>query len=614
MTLTAAQLVVVVIVVVPLALAIANRIRVDLAALFIACGLAVAQLIGFAIFDNVGAADVTAIAIAGFGRPVVVTMISLFIVSRVLDRIGITSWLARRILWLSGTSEVRMVALFTAASIAFSLFMLNVAVGALLLPSAIVAAKRSGIRASKLLIPIAYGTLLGGSATYFTTAHIIVDTQLQSVEPPQAGLDILAFTPTGGLIALLGFIFLILVGRRILPDRTPISEQILSVPTGSELEEIYQIGERLWEARVLPWSEYANHTLADIAIGQRYGLSILAIWHGRQAIFYPTADQVVRPNDILLMVGREERIKQLTNKGLEIGRDNTRNHISERGVTFIEMILAPHSRAEGQTLKQLNFRKRFNFTAVALLRDGRSYRTDVADFELKRGDTFLLVGNRADLRKLQHNDMFIVLETDASDQPLQRQPALLAVTVTVVAIIASVLGVPVYIAMLIAATMMVATRLIPMEDAYRSVEWQVIFLIACMYSVGAAMEHTGLAEVIGQQFLGIVQPFGPLGLAAGCFILSSALTHLMGGQVTVLVTGPIAINAAILMGTNPQAIAVATALGCSAAYLSPIAHPVNMLMMGPGNYQFSDYFKVGWPMMLLSFAALMLGMLLFWQL
>src|SRR5690606_8916394 len=106
------------------------------------------------------------------------------------------------------------------------------------------------------------------------------------------------------------------------------------------------------------------------------------------------------PNDILLMVGREERIKQLTNKGLEIGRDNTRNHISERGVTFIEMILAPHSRAEGQTLKQLNFRKRFNFTAVALLRDGRSYRTDVADFELKRGDTFLLVGSRADLRKL----------------------------------------------------------------------------------------------------------------------------------------------------------------------------------------------------------------------
>jgi di/tricarboxylate transporter len=614
MALTFSQLLLIVIVVVPLALAVSGRVRVDLAALGIACGLAVAQLLGFEMLGPAGSTDAVALAISGFGRPVVVTLISLFIISRVLDRVGITSWLARRILWLSGTSELRMIALFTAASMAFSLFMNNVAVGALLLPSAIVAAKRSGIRPGKLLIPIAYGTLLGGSATYFTTANIIVDTLLRSTEPPQPGLNVLAFTPTGGLIALVGFGFLILFGRRMLPARAPMSEQILSLPTGSELEDIYQLGERLWEARVLPWSEYANHTISECSIGQRYGLSVLAIWHGRQAIFYPTADQVVRPNDILVMVGREDRIKQLTDRGLEIGRGNTSNHISERGVSFVEIILAPHSRADGQTLKQLNFRKRFNFTAVALLRDGRSYRTDVADFELKRGDTFLMVGSRADLRKLQSNDMFIVLETDISDQPLQRRPAVLSVAITFTAVIASVIGVPVYIAMLMAATAMVATRLILMEDAYRSVEWQVIFLVAAMYSVSVAMEQTGLAATIGTGFLALVEPFGPLGLAAGCFLLSSALTHLMGGQVTALVTGPIAISAAMIMQTNPQAIAVATALGCSAAYLSPIAHPVNMLMMGPGNYQFSDFFRIGLPILILSFIAMMLGMVLFWQL
>lgn len=611
--LTLAQLILILIVAVPISAAVMGRLRVDIAALVIAVGLGIAQLIGVEVLGD--DPDALADVISGFGRPVVMTLISLFIISKALDRIGVTRWLARRILALSGKSEARIMTLFTISAALLALFMNNVAVGALLLPSAMVAAKRAEVRPSKLLIPIAFGTLLGGISTYFTAANIIVDSLLRTASPPQAPLDVLAFTPTGGLIAVVGITFIALFGGRLLPDRLPMAEQMLSLPTDSELEDVYLLGERLWEARVLPESPYINKTLASTHIGQQFGLSVIAIWHGRQAIFYPAATQVLRVGDILVIVGREDRVSQLTEYGLAIGRENGNRHISERGVSFVEAILSPHSRAEGQTLKQLNFRKRFGYTAVALLRDGRSYRTDVADFPLKRGDAFLLVGNPAMLSKLHHNEMFIVLEPDSIDQPLQVRPALVAIAITALAIITSVMmSIPVYFTMLVAALLMVLLNFISMEDAYRAVEWQVIFLVAAMYSVSVAMLHTGLTDVIAQGLVATVAPIGTVGLAMGCFMLSALLTHIIGGQVSALVSGPIAITAAIALNTNPQAIAVATAIGCSAAYLSALGHPVNMLMVGPGNYKSTDFLRLGIPLMLITFFGVWLGMELFWGL
>jgi di/tricarboxylate transporter len=145
-------------------------------------------------------------------------------------------------------------------------------------------------------------------------------------------------------------------------------------------------------------------------------------------------------------------------------------------------------------------------------------------------------------------------------------------------------------------------------------EWRAIFLIAGMYSVSIAMVQTGLAALIGNEVIKLVSPFGPLGLAAGAYLLTAALTQLMGGQVTALVTGPIAISAALSMHTSPQAMAVAAAIGCSASFLTPIAHPVNILMIGPGNYRFGDFFRAGWPLTVISFVFLLIGMILFWRL
>lgn len=611
---TVTQVVVIIIIAVPLALAITNRIRTDIASVIIAVGLGCAQYFGLGVLGPANLPGEAVHAFDGFGQSITTTLVGLFVITRVLETTGFTRWLARRILDIGGGSEKRVMLLFMLSAAFMGLFILKVAVVALLLPGAVQAAHRAGIKASKVLIPVSFGALLGGMATYFTTANIITDSVLATSQPALSPLKILDFTLTGGVVLLMGVVFIAIFGTYLLPNRMPLTDEIMARPTGGELEDEYQLNERLWEAQVPPGSPLVGKTLAQSDIGKQLGLSVVAIWHGRQAIFSPKADDTIRPNDILLLVGREDRVYKLGNSGLSIGRGPTNGHVTEMGVSFVELVLAPHSPAQGKTLKQLEFRRKYGFTAVAIWRDGRSYRTDVADFTLRWGDSLLLVGARHNLKKLQSSASFIALEPNLADKPLERRPAAIALLITGAAIGVSILGFPVSLAMLAGAVLMVMLGLIAMEDAYRAVEWQVIFSVAAMFSVSAALIQTGLAKLIGDGLVALVSPLGPLGLAAGCYVLSAILTHIMGGQVTALVTAPIAISAAITLKTNPQAIAVATAIGCSAAFLTPLAHPVNLLIMGPGNYRPGDFLRIGFPMMIIGFVGVLIGMVLFWDL
>ena len=609
-----AQLFLIIIVAIPLIFVSRNRLRMDLAALLIALILGIGQFLGLGLLGPEHTPQDAIKAISGLSEPVVLTLLSLFIITQSLDKSGVTHWIARRLIDLGGRSERRLIVLYAASTAFLSLFMNNLAAGALLLPSAMETCRRTGIKPSKLLIPVAYGSLLGGAATYFDTTSIVVSNLLASANPPQAMLRILDFTPTGGLIALAGIAFLGLFGPRLLPSRLPAPELMMARYTGSDLEDYYQLTERLWEAVVLADSPLAHKSLAESRIGEQLGLAVAGVWHGRQAIFSPLPDQVIQPGDILLIVGREERVRQLTGLGLKIGRDNTNNHISARGVSLIEAMPAPHSQALGRTLRELEFRTRYDFTVLALYRNRRSYRTDVGDFKLTLGDSLLMVGSRDKLKRLYNSPDFIVLEPDTGDQPVQRLPAGLSVGVIAAGIMASILGLPVHFSMLAGALLLLITGMLDMEEAYRAIEWQAIFMITGMYSVSLAMVHTGLAQRIGEIVVTIVTPLGPLGLATGAYVLTALLNQVMGGQVTALVTGPIMISAAISLHTSPQAVAVATAIGCEAAFFTPFAHPVNILMIAPANYEFEDFFHVGWRLTIVCFAMLLVGLVVFWRL
>jgi di/tricarboxylate transporter len=596
----------------PLSLVVLNRWRVDVAALFMIVALGVAQFLGFRILSDEGPLQQGFVAISGFSQPVVMILIGLFILTRTLAYNGVILWLSRRLAKAAANSESRLIFLFILTSALLSLLMNNVAVGALLLPSAMDVVRRSKVRASQLLIPIAFGTALGGMVTYFTTANIVVSNLLMVAQPPQQPLGILSFVPTGGLIAVTGIAFIVWIGRRLLPVREPGLEQAIARRPSTELEDLYAVGERLWEARVQESSPLMGLTLQRCGIGEKLGIVVAAMRRGNHAFFVPLLSEVIEPADTLLIVGREERVSKLKDFGLQL-RPETHT-LSTFGITLLESILAPHSDYVGKTLKDLNFRNRYGFAAIALLRRERSYRTDVANLPLEPGDSLLMVGPQDRLRDLRLNPNLIVLEPDPATRAVPRRRAVLSVLLFLFSIVLSLAGLPIHLSVLAAALLAILLRLLPVEEVYRSIEWQVIFFIAGLYVASLGMVHTGLAGLIGRTAIGLLGNSGPLGLAACAFLLSAALTQVMGSQATAFVVGPIAISAAIHLNTNPQAIAVASAIGCSASFLTPFAHPVNLIMVSPGNYRFGDFVRVGAGLMLVTFLVLLAGMVLFWRL
>ena len=598
----------------PLLQVIFNRWRVDIAALFMIVALGMAQYLGFSILGDEKAPQQTLLAISGFSQPVVVTLMGLFILTQTLSHNGVMLWFGQRLATVGGSSEARLIFLFTFASASLSLLMNNIAVGALLLPSAIQVAKKSKMSPSKLLIPISFGTALGGMATYFTTANIVMSNLLSVATPPQSPLGVLSFLPVGGSIAVAGIIYLTTIGRRILPDREPGPEQAIARRAGDELENLYSLGERLWEARLTPECSLIGKSLKQTRIGERFGLSIIAIRRAREIEFTPDPMVRVMANDILLIVGRRERVDELTKLGFEINQQI--QTLTNFNVTFLELILAPHSTYVGKTIKEMNFRRKYGFTVAALFRRGRSYRTDVGDIPLEMGDSLLMIGPPERIRDLRVNPDVVILEMDPTPRAIPRKRAIISIAVFLSAIILALTGVPVYLAVLAAALFAIVVRLLPLQEVYRSIEWQVIFFIAGMYVASLGMIHTGLASLVGSSIISLIGGLGigPLGLAASAFLLSAMMTQFMGSQATAFVVGPIAISAAFHLNTDPHAVAIAAAIGCSASFLTPIAHPVNLIMMGPGNYRFSDFFRVGIGLLLVVFLVLVAGMLLFWRL
>lgn len=608
------QWLLILILVLPLVLVMANRLRMDLAALLMAALLGLLQFAGLAMLGPAHTPQDAVKAISGFSQSVIITLISLFVLTRGLEKSGVTRWIARQIVRIGGKSPRRLIALFASVTALLSLFMNNLAAGALVLPSAMEAARRTGIKPSKLLIPVAYGSLLGGAATYFTTANIIMSDLLRIAHPPQAPLHIYDFTPTGGLIALAGIFFLWLLGDRLLPDRESGINQPAARRTGAELEDLYQISERLWVARPGPTSSVSGRPLAETQIGKNWGVTVAAVQRGSEGLILPAPDLIIRAQDQLLLIGREEKVAQLHRLGLEVSPLEKQGYLSARGLTLSEVILAPHSSLEGKTLKDIDLRRQHGITALALKHLTRSYRTDIGGMPLAMGDSLLVLGPLERIRSLHRSLDVLVIEPDLGDHPVNLRQAILTVGITLAAIGASVAGAPVFLSVFLGALLILLSGEITMEEAYRTIEWQAVFLIAGMYAVSLAMVQTGLAGLLGKGMLALVTPFGPLGVAGGAYLLTGLLTQFMGGQVAALVTGPVVISAAISMGANPQAVAVATAIGCSASFFTPMAHPVNILMIAPANYRFSDFFRAGWLLTILSFIMLLVGLTLFWRL
>jgi di/tricarboxylate transporter len=300
--------------------------------------------------------------------------------------------------------------------------------------------------------------------------------------------------------------------------------------------------------------------------------------------------------------------------GTTIGRPQNHTENDQNYFVDVAEVMVPHrSSVFGKSLADLNFRARYHLTSVALWREGLSFRNDVGTIPLEPGDALLVVGTPNNIQALTKDRDFMVLESTHTARPPLPQKAGWALGITGLVLLISILDViPTADAVMLGVAALALTGCINLDNAYRGIGWRVIFLIAGLLPLSLAMIHTGLADHVGNAIVSTVSPYGPLALVAALFLLTMLLTQVIGGQVAALITGPIAVTAAIQSGMDAQAMAVAVAIACSAAFLTPIAHPVNILMMAPGNYTSRDFLGIGSGMAIVTMVTLLLAMRYIW--
>jgi di/tricarboxylate transporter len=380
-------------------------------------------------------------------------------------------------------------------------------------------------------------------------------------------------------------------------------------------EQVYQLEDRLMLVQLPEDSPLAGITLAESRLGVAYGIGVLSIIRQGETLLMPDPDDRLEAGDTLLVKGRREDL--LTVDGLQSLRieSTTPPEISElesAEIGLVEAVLSPHTTLTGKNLRQIHFRAKYGLNVLAIWREGHAFRTDLAEMALRFGDAFLLYGSRERIKLLGTEPDFIVLTEEAQEKPRSNK-AWLAIAIMVIVLLPVIFGlVPIVIMVVVGVALMVLTGCLTMDEAYRAIEWRAVFLIAGMIPLGIAMETTGAASFVATWMVELLGAYGPAIVMAGLFILTSLASQVMPNPAVVVLLVPVALNTASDLGVSPYPLAMTVAIAASAAFMSPVSHPANLLVMGPGGYRFSDYVKVGLPLTLVVLLVVMLVMPSIW--
>jgi di/tricarboxylate transporter len=328
----------------------------------------------------------------------------------------------------------------------------------------------------------------------------------------------------------------------------------------------------------------------------------------------PAPNEILMAGDILMVKGKKESllaVEGLQNLVIEKNSPDM-DTLESEGFGMVEAILSPHTTLAGKSLQELNFRAKYGLNVLAIWREGRAYRTDLRDMALRFGDALLLYGLREKAILLGEEPDFIVLAEGAGEQPrLKKAPVALIIMALV--LIPVILGwVDIAIAAIAGVVLMVLTRCLTMEEAYRSIQLNAVFLIAGMLPLGIAMEKTGAAQFLAEGMVSLVGGYGPMAVMAGLFILVSLASQVMPNPAVAVLLAPIALSTAADLGVSPYPLMMTVAISASASFLSPVGHTSNLMIMGPGGYKFGDFIKVGLPLTLVVMIVVLLVTPLFW--
>jgi di/tricarboxylate transporter len=537
-------------------------------------------------------------AFSGFGRSAVIIMLSAFVLAEGLHRSGMTERMGSFIIRLFGKGERRLIFGVMTAAAVLSLFMNNIAAASLLFPSLSGVARRSKVSPSKLLMPLAFGTILGGMATLLTTTNIIVSGLLRDARLP--GFTLTEFIPTGLPMAFVGILFMVLWGRKLLPDQSPAQRHEES-DESDDLLNTYQLAERLVRAEVRTGGSLDGVTLENSGLREKYHLNVIAIQRGKSTLAID-AKTVLKGVDILLIMARpEDSLPTALVEMLVIlpSGEWQQDYLSTPNMKLIEAAIAPRSHLAHQTLQEIRFGQKFGARVLAVWRRGRSIRTRLADLPLEFGDGLLLQGTEKSLVLLRTEPGLILLAESAPSTRMTLRSWFTTLIMAVTLILAVVFPNLIAEIMLGGAMTMVLIGTMSMDQAYRAIDWRSLFLVAGMLSVGVALNKTGASTMFADTILTYFSGAGNLALLTGFVLLTVALTQVINGAAAATVVAPIAIVTAQQVGMDPRSMAMAVALASSMAFMSPLGHSVNVMVMGAGGYTFRDYARVGVPLTIL---------------
>jgi di/tricarboxylate transporter len=537
-------------------------------------------------------------AFSGFSNPAVITVWAIYIVSASLTHTGIADFMGKYLEQIAGENEMRLILVIMIAVSSMSAFMNNIGATAVLLPIVIGLSAKAKVPPSKLLIPLAFGSLLGGVTTLIgTPPNILASTALTDVglEP----FSLFDFTPMGLIILFSSIVYMVFIGRHLLPsygDKGHHEEP--SVDITSE----YRLNDYLAELHVLPDSDLIGKTIVETRLGEDHELTVMGVMRNGRVRLGVMPDTHIQEGDTLLTRGVPDHLINVQNKiGAQLVPQHVLNSedLNSTEASVGEVVVSQKARFIGQNLRQIDFRGRYGLTVLAIWREETPIRGRIVNEPLRLGDTLLVHGRRDRLEALRDDISFLVLKLPEKNQPrLHKAPLNLLIFVSMITMVG--LGwLHISVAAVLGAILSVVTGCLNMDEAYKSIEWKSVYLIAGMLPMGLAMENTGTAAFLSEHIVAFAGQWGPLAVLIGLFILTTILTAFMSNAAAAVLVAPIAIQTAISLGIDPRPFVMGVAIAASNSFVTPIGHQACVLVYGPGGYRFFDFAKVGLPLTIL---------------
>jgi len=564
-------------------------------------------------------------ALSGFSNSAVLTIAALFVVGGTVMQTGLADLIGRRILSIAGSSERRLIAVIMGAVALMSGFMSDTGTVAVLLPAIVSLAGRAKVNPSRLLIPLSFGSLLGGATTLIgTPPNLIVSDLLR--EEGLTAFRFFDYTPIGILLLIGGVLFMLSLGRLLLPDRKRVQE-LQRVETAEELVDLYRLPDNLFHLRVRRGSLGRAFHVSVLEI-QRPGQPRSLIKVGGQHLMLqpngmrrmPRETTPIAIDDVLVVQGNGTDISHAAahwNLAMQPVDLEEEQSLIDYEVGIAEILLPPRSSLVGKTLVETRFGSTYNLTVLAINRSSGERDMSLKETLLQAGDTLLVQGTWRSIvaLKKKRRDFVVMGEPEAmAGAPARRKAPLALIVLAGMLVLMITNSVPVAAAAMVAALAMILSGCVTIDEAYDAVDWKSIVLIAGMLPMSIALEKVGLVGLVATGLIDLVGNLGSLAVLGGLFVLTSAFTQVLSNTATTVLVAPIALAAARQLDVQPYAFLMAVAIAASMAFASPVASPVNTLVMSAGNYRFRDYLQVGAPLLLIALIVSVVFLPLLWPL